>query len=229
MVWNIVIAVCAGVAQFINAWLGWRVTSMGNPLTKRQRRIYDISFVAVGLVGLVFIGLSAYRGREERAHLQLRPDLRVKFSDSHNLWAKASDFLPVNSQMKLNVNYKNVGNGPATNVTHAGRVYIEPDDSLSSNRDAISKFEAWLKSQPPLTKTTLTKDETGFGTFEGDILTPEDFQNIISGRRLVYEVGAFWFDDDLGSHDHNICWLLRAPMEGGEIIFQGCYEHTDEK
>jgi hypothetical protein len=217
------------LAQFITAWFGWRVTKADAPLTPKQRRRYDITFIVAGIIGVALVGIAAYRAGEERAHLQLKPDLSFTFPGVRDLWSRAAEFLPVGSPVRLNVNYKNVGSGPATNTTHAGRIYVEPDDSLASNRDAISKFDAWLKLQSPLTKTTIAKDDTGITTFDGDILTPEDFQNIIHGRRFIYEVGTFWFDDDLGGHYHNFCWILREPREGGTIMFQGCDEHTDEK
>lgn len=231
MGWNVGIAVGAAVAQFITAWLGWRVTQTDPSLTKRQKHIYDIVFIAVGLIGVMFVAIAAYRGqREERAHLLLREDLAYSFGNTEATWAKVNDFLPIGEPMKLNIDFKNVGDGPATNATHVGRVYIEADESLASSRDAVSKFQTWFKiTNPSLTETTIAKDQEGFVTNEGDILTPEDSQNITLGRRVIYEVGTFWFDDDRGAHHHNFCWLLHPPAIGGRIITEACREFTDEQ
>jgi hypothetical protein len=231
MFWNIAIAVGAGAAQFVNAWLGWRVTS-ANPLTPRQRKVYDILFVAVGLLGLVFIGLAASRPGPERAHLKVEPHIAYEFPESlkyGDLWRFASNFLPINSPLRMNLSFTNVGNGSAINFRNNGRVYIEPDFSLASAHDAVSKFNAWLKIQPVAPATTFTRDEYGFITYEGDILTPEDFQNIVFGRRLIYVIGVFTFEDDAGTHYHNVCTFLLPPISGGLLIWKGCGEHTEEK
>jgi hypothetical protein len=229
MFWNIVIAVGAGIAQLGNAWLGWRVTSLPNRLSSRQRKTYDMLFIVCGLVGLFLIGLATYRAGRERAHLKLITSLDVRLPTTlEDIWSASDIFLRVNLPLRMNVYYQNVGNGPAINMRHQGTVYIEPDYSLASVRDAVQKFETWRKTQTDAGAGTTAKDENGFATFKGDILTPEDSQNIKSGRRIVFVVGEFTFDDDLGSHYHKVCDWLQPPEVGGAIIFGHCPEYTEE-
>jgi hypothetical protein len=228
MFWNILLAVFGALAQLANAWLGYKVT--GQTVSPKRKLIYDCIFIGVGLLGASCVGAIAYRGSlSERAHFQFKPSLVYDFPSVDDLWSRAGDWLAVDSPLRLNVHFKNVGSGPATNANHVGRVYIEPDESVSSGHDAVVQFDRWEKLQPPRARGTIAKDETGFITAQGDIVTPEDFKNVTLGRRTVFLVGTFWFDDDFGSHYHNFCWLLEPPREGGHVIPQGCREHTDEK
>lgn len=229
MIWTILIAVIGGLASFTNSFLGYKVTNLSGPLPAAKKRLYDALFIGTGIIAVICLGLAASRGAPERAHLKLKPSLGYIFNHPAT-WADAPGFIPVGQMMKFNVEFENVGNGPATNVTHAGRVYIEPDDSITSSQDAVSKFENWRKlTRPDTATTTIAKADSGWTTSEGDVLTPEDFQNVISGRRLIYQVGAFWFEDDTGGHYHNFCWFLMAPREGEKIIPALCQEHNEEK
>ncbi len=62
MWWSILIAVGVAVAQFINIYLGWRVTvhppSADN---RRLRRLYEAGFVLAGLFTIALVGIATYR------------------------------------------------------------------------------------------------------------------------------------------------------------------------
>jgi|SRR5258708_1249625 len=56
MVLDTVLAIIAGFAQLITAWLGYRVSARPIPLEdKRRHRIYESIFVIAGLLGAIVI------------------------------------------------------------------------------------------------------------------------------------------------------------------------------
>jgi hypothetical protein len=233
MFWNIAIAVVAALAQAISSWLGYRVSTALVPLTIRQRRWHHLAFILCAAVGIVLVGISASHSVPERAHFAFSfepTNHPISYSSSDNLWSMASSIFPVGQPLSYNVSFKNVGSGPSTNTGSYCRSYLEPDQSLSSNRDAVAKLDAWIKTQPAPSGNTIAKDQPGaFDTCKGDPLTPEDFSNIVFGRKVIYVVGVWKFEDDLGHHYHNICVSLQPPQPGGGLILAGCQEHTEEK
>ena len=70
---------------------------------------------------------------------------------------------------------------------------------------------------------------TAFGTAQGPILSPEDYNNLASGRRVVYLVAEFLFSDDAGSHYRHFCGSLEPPQGGGELIWGNCAHYNDEE
>lgn len=62
MAWDIVLAVIAFAAQFLTAYVGWRVTVDG--VRPERKGAYEALFLLGGLVGAVAIALSAYRAGE---------------------------------------------------------------------------------------------------------------------------------------------------------------------
>lgn len=61
MFWDIVTAVAACSAQFLTAWLGWRVTVDG--VREGRKKLYESLFIAGGFVGALSIGVATYRSR----------------------------------------------------------------------------------------------------------------------------------------------------------------------
>jgi hypothetical protein len=56
MVLDTVLAIIAGFAQLITAWLGYRVSARPLPLEdKRRHRIYESVFVIAGVLGAIVI------------------------------------------------------------------------------------------------------------------------------------------------------------------------------
>lgn len=205
----------------------------GQELTPGRRKLYDALFILCGCIGLLCIGLLAFRSnRQERAHfnIALRPATMPINYKSDDLWAASSGIFLVGQPLAWNVDFQNVGGGPALNVRNSGRVFIEPDETKLSEEDAISKYNQWLKTSSFTSSgDTIAKEQIGFKTYEGDILTPEDYQNIVAGRRVILIVGRIAFDDDFGSHVHNVCQRLEPRQPGGALITQDCEEHTEER
>jgi len=221
--WAILGVLCQGLVS----WLGWAMNH--ESISAGNRKWAHAGFIGLTMVGMLSIGIVTYRaGRTERAHFQMSADISAVVQGTIDAWSQQADWLPVNAPIRSNVNFRDVGNGPGTNCSNIGHAYLEPDASLSSTRDAVSKFNEWLKLQPPKGKGTLGKDEPKWNTYFGDILTPEDFMNVRFGRRRLYEVGTLWFDDDTGSHYQNFCYRLQPPQPRGMVIFSDCEEHTDE-
>ena len=231
--WIIALAVGAAITQLFNSWLGYHVSTLPNPLTPKQRLRYHIAFIGVGIIGVFLVGLAAYRSGQERAHFRFTYEPTnhpLSYGPNDDLWSSAAMVFPIGKPLSYNVNDDNVGNGPAINVRHYCRTYIEPDQTLTATRDAVSKFDSWVNLQPSgKTGETMSKGEFGFVTCAGDIVTPEDLDNLKFGRRMVYVVGLWKFDDDFGSHTHEVCTRLQPPDAGGAFILAGCEEHTAEK
>jgi hypothetical protein len=232
LMWTIIWALLAFLSQVGLSWLGW--TMNHETISPRKRKWAHIGFITLAIFGSFSVAVVTYRStKTERAHFETYPRLSTSWSKERpdsDLWSMAQEWLPVNSPAELNLYYVNVGSGPAANFTGLGRVYIEPDEALSSTRDAVDKFNQWFnRENPVLSMTTVPPNQLAYFTANGDIVTPDDLDNITHGRRVLYLVGILKFDDDLSSHIHNVCWLLRPPQVGGIIIPELCKEHTDEK
>jgi len=197
-------------------------------LTKGKRRLCDGSFITCSVVGVLCVVFLAYRGeRADRAQLVLSPAVSFAFASTvKDEWALLGEWLPVNIPMSLNVDFENVGTGPALNFSYAGRVYLEPDLSRSSIYDAESRFRGWFKLQPQLGTGTVEKNERGSVTFTGDTVSPEDYDNVKNGRHILYEVGMFWFSDDFGEHHQNFCYSVQPARPGGSVIFVVCRDSS---
>jgi len=60
MFWDIALAVLAAMAQVITGFLGWRVTVDG--VQDQRKTLYEWLFVLASLIGVLAVGLAAYRG-----------------------------------------------------------------------------------------------------------------------------------------------------------------------
>jgi hypothetical protein len=141
MVWDIAIAVAAGLCQLLTALLGWRITTnpldLNDPKQRRRLNLYNALFVSAGVVGVFFIGLAAYRVPREHAHFAFQTQTTYQGPSSIPSWSsgtgeRRAEFLMVNSPLAFNLWYTNVGPGVATDVKTYGASFIEPDNSISS-------------------------------------------------------------------------------------------------
>jgi hypothetical protein len=229
MFWDICIAVAASATQLITAYLGWRMTV--NPIDpkdatqKRKRIIYEGLFLAAGFLGVVLVGLAAYRVPRERAHLAVVPEPTYlhKPNDEYPV-----PFLMVNMPLSFNVRYTNVGNGTAVNLGSRMHVFIEPDISTTSESDVHEQFEKMKVSQPLKGAVMLAKGADQFGSAKGPILSPEDYANLMFGRRVAYIVAELRYRDDIGAHYRHYCQALLPPQPGGHVIFATCENYNDE-
>ena len=122
----------------------------------------------------------------------------------------------------------------AYNAIFEGRTVLKTDYSPYSEKESIEEFEKWLQARPIEEGSSLPKDNRAWATAKGAILTPEDLNNLASGRRVVYVVGILRFRDDFGKHTLRICRYLQPPeptRSGGRIVFGTwayCSRYNDE-
>lgn len=242
MVWDIVIASAAGLCQLITALLGWRVAvnplDPNNPQHRKRRLWFNALFIVVGLLGVALVGLGAYRMPRDHAHLayRMRPlyyQGPINRADIVN-WASGPDghraeFLEINQPVGFNVVYTNVGSGVAVNSRCYKAAFVEPDISPSSQADALAQFEKMKAVEPGFATGTLTKGESGFVSAKGPILSPEDYNNLVFGRRVLYVVVETAYNDDSGQHTRQMCRALQPPQPGGVLIWANCDNFNDEK
>lgn len=208
---NITLAILAAGCQLINAWMGWKVT--GQTLSVKQRKTYDALFIIVGLAGLVLVGLIAARaGRQERAHFSARIVNTYQVFDQTTRAIVPFSWFVVDKPLAFNVFAKNVGNGSAYNAEEHFHSFVKPDNSASSESDVVKDFKSWLLVQPHNSRTW-PKDSESFSTAAGDVISPEDYSNLTTGRRTVFVIGNLTFDDDFGSHEFDVCQVIQKQME----------------
>jgi hypothetical protein len=53
------------------------------------------------------------------------------------------------------------------------------------------------------------------------MLSPEEVDNLQHGRRVAIAVGEMRYEDDFGSHDKTICFMVQPPP-GTPVVFQSC-------
>lgn len=233
MFWDIVIAVFAALMQGTAAFLGWYVTINplipGDPKYGRKKRIYTRLFVFVGLVGVFLVGFAAYRAPRERAHFAILP--APAYEQQGMLmptWSNAA-FLQVNMPLAFNVVYGNLGSGTATNTAGRGHSFIEANGSDTSEADVLAEFERMRTTEPSKGMAMLPKGMQQWITARGVTLSPEDKDNLISGRRVVYVVAEFLYADDSGKHTRHYCQYLQTPQAGGNLIWANCSHYNDEE
>jgi hypothetical protein len=62
MFWDIALPVLAAIAQGLTGFLGWRVTVDG--VRAERKKVYEWLFAIASLVGIVSVGIAAYRGSQ---------------------------------------------------------------------------------------------------------------------------------------------------------------------
>jgi hypothetical protein len=236
MIWDIVIAVAAALCQLLTAILGFRITmnplDPKDPKQRKKRILYNVLFLSAGILGVFFVGLAAYRMPRERAHLGFKTDTTYHGSSGTSSWAsgtgeRRAEFLLVNSPLAFNLWYTNLGPGVALNITNRSGLYIEPDQSSSSQSLALAQFEKSVEP-PKGAGITLAKGDSAFLTAHGAILSPEDYDNLVYGRRVEYLIVEFSYHDDAGSHVRQLCQSLLPPQEGGFLIWGSCESFNGE-
>jgi hypothetical protein len=80
----------------------------------------------------------------------------------------------------------------------------------------------------PTGNMTLVKGDTGFATVAGIVLSPEDYQNLVYGRRTIYVVAEYSYNDDSGKHTRQFCRGLLPPQPGGLLIWADCEQFNGE-
>ena len=121
MAFNIALAALAALSQLGNAFMGWKVT--GKTLSSRQQKIYDALFIIIGVVGIVAVGLIAYRSsRQERAHFAFQIENAYTGTSKSAGKVIPYSWFVINEPLAFSVYQTNVGSGSAYNVdvhTHA--------------------------------------------------------------------------------------------------------------
>jgi len=86
-----------------------------------------------------------------------------------------------------------------------------------------------MKTSEPLKGSfTLPRGSKQYGSARGQILSPEDYNNLIYGRRVAYLVAELAYQDDAGKHYRHYCQALQPPMPGGVVIWADCNKYNDE-
>jgi hypothetical protein len=158
----------------------------------------------------------------ERVHFAI-----TKFEQTYTPWPM------VGEPLGFNIYFKNVGNGMAYEADFQAMAALESDSSQYSQQRAIAEFEKWLQAQLK-PRMSIPKDKELWASALGAIVTPEDVNNLLKGRKVMYLVGTIQFRDDFGKHTQRICHFLQPPVvtaTGGHSelgIFQHCNQYNDE-
>jgi len=201
---------------------------------KRKKIIYEGLFISAGLMGVFFVGLAAYRAPRERAHLAFQPAATYyevvgqEFSWVSSIGEHRATFLQVDMPLSFNLVYLNAGSGTAVNIIGRHHTFIEPNISPTSESDVLAQFKKLEASEPFKGSFTLPKGASQFVSARGPILSPEDYGNLVHGRRVAYLIAEFAYKDDSGSHYRHFCQALQPPQPGGAIIWANCESYNDE-
>ena len=220
MFWNVILAVLAAFNQLFVAWLGWKVSANPKLLKDpRKKKLCEIAFWVFGFIGIGLVAIITYRsGLTERVHVS--HEIRETYGPN---------FIPIGEPLAFNIWMETVGNGTAHDIATFSRTFIGNDLSLYSENEVIEQFERWLlTAEVPAMGTTLTPGMKRATTADGAILSPEDHENLKSGRKVVYIMGLIQFRDDFGKRTQRVCQKLQPPETGGIVIFQSCSRYNDE-
>jgi hypothetical protein len=121
-----------------------------------------------------------------------------------------------------------VGNGTAVNIAGRSHSFIEPNISTTSENDVLERFEKMKSSEPLKGSGAMPKGAIQFVSAQGQILSPEDYANLVYGRRVVYVIAELAYKDDSGGHFRRYCQALEPPQPGGIVIWANCDHFNDE-
>lgn len=222
MGWTIFWAAVGGLCQGAVSWLGWAMNH--DTISPTRRKWAHLGFVAFTVIGMFSIGIVTYRaGRSERAHFKTVPISNVY----QRVPLVPFDFLPVGDPLSFNINYENVGSGPAVNAALSGRASLQVDASSASEDAAIADFQVRLKVSPP-SQILVAKGETGYFTAHGPSVSATDRDDVINSIKVIYVVGAISFSDDFGTHVQHICRHMEPPNVSSIETWAACSKWTDE-
>ncbi|RPI71724.1 MAG: hypothetical protein EHM38_03375 [Geobacteraceae bacterium] len=141
----------------------------------------------------------------------------------------------VGKPLAMSFYYKNVGDGTAHNTIVESYAVLKNDDSLISQQQAVTEFHEQLKKRIWNEGWSQAKEHELWSTTKGGaIISAEDRDNILSGKRTVFLIGLIEFMDDFGKHSQQFCWLLQpssSSKDGNRLknaIPGGCNIHNRE-
>lgn len=230
MFWNIFFAVVGAIPPALTTWLAFYITASPEVLSDKDKvRRYRNAFVAMLLLSLIVAGITAYRGTQVEYHQVER--VHISFIQTQ---LQSNPWPLVGEKLSVNIYFKNVSSGMGYNVLFKGYSVLKPDYSPYSEKEAIEEFEKWLRAFPPEEGSSLAKDTYRWASTGGAIVTPEDLNNLSTGRKVMYVVGVVRFQDDVGKHTLRICQYLQPPeptRSGAGIPFgtmSQCSRYNDE-
>jgi hypothetical protein len=229
---DILIAIGAAICQAVPSLLGFRATVVPiRPEQGKRKAAYEVLFVVSTVVGIVLVSVMASRAPLQPAHFTFSKFPTYGGEDAS--WASGppdnrAAFLQIGSPLSMNVWTPNVGPGVASNSITRAAMFTEPNISSVSENEALDQFGRISKSLEPLGPVTLASGQRTFITAEGPIVTPEDYSNLVSGRRVAYLIVEIAYRDDTGSHTRHLCQAIEPPQQGGRIIYSYCKSYNDE-
>jgi hypothetical protein len=230
MAWTIILAVLGAISQAVTMWLGFHITASPEIVLNKPKVFwYRFTFGAMLLLSLVVTAITAYRGTRVE-HVQVER-VHISFIQTEFL---SKPWPLVGEKLGVNIHYKNISNGMAHDVLFYGYSFLKPDYSPYSEKEAIEEFEKWVRVFPEAKESSLAKDTYRWATAEGAILTPEDLNNLSTGRKVMYVVSVVQFRDDVGKRTLRICRFLQPPeptRSGASIRFgdmASCSRYNDE-
>ena len=230
MFWTIVLAVLGAISQAVTMWLGFHITARPEIVRNKPKVFwYRFTFGAMLFLSLVVTTITAWRGTQVEYHQVERVHISfIKTEFQSNPWPL------VGEKLSVNLYFKNVSNGMAYDVLFNGHSVLKPEYSPYSEKEAIEEFEKWLRAFPQEEGSSLAKDTYRWASTAGSIVTPEDRNNLSTGRKVMYVVGVVRFRDDVGKHTLRICQYLQPPeptRSGAGIPFGDfaqCSRYNDE-
>jgi hypothetical protein len=120
MFWDIALPVLAALAQGLTGFLGWRVTVDG--VKEERKKLYEWLFAIASLVGVVSVGIAAYRGSQISRDLA---DLKQ-------------------GQQSTNAGIQTIANNPPTVVVNPPAVTVNPPQQLAASLLRFEKLESAL-------------------------------------------------------------------------------------
>ena len=182
------------------------------------------SFIAVWLA---WLRTTQSENIKERAYISIS-SITTGYKPAIERWP---DFLVVNANLAFNIFYSNTGRNPAHNITSYGKSFIGQDSTPVTEKNIVADFYTAIPSDIRASDGfgDILVNEPKFSTGFGPKLSPEDIDNLVSGRKIAYVIGAIQFQDDFGKHTRQVCSYVQAPLSpNGHVIFHNCRIHNSE-
>ena len=128
-----------------------------------------------------------------------------------------------NVQYSINVYSTNAASDMGTVYKLLVKVYVGAPDDLATQKALVKKFDKeWRERKMTLHSSPVTPGEQGIHTFKTDPLSVDEANDINSGRKTLYYIIRFAFQDATGKWESDYCYDNQSPTKDYSWIRHPC-------
>lgn len=193
MFWDVALAIVGALATGLNGILGWRVTVDGG-VPPARRKLYEFSFAAATLVGIVCVGLTAYRSAITNQHMTAQIHARfhadkvewARFHNSADAGNPNGRWLIPDRPIGATVWLTNRGALPAKVTRGVCLLKVGPRLASDLENDLFGELTAGKSKAPLLSTEILQGDNVQLACRTAAAISEHEYYDLLDKREVVY-------------------------------------------